>query len=198
MNEGTEPNDETWHKVAGLDELDEGRVRTATVGRHSLALSHYQGQYGALDNRCPHQGGPLGEGSIENGLLRCPWHGYDYDPLTGQPPAGFSDAPACFDTEVREDGVYVQLPAEQPAERTVSDVLVETMVRWGSTPFSAWSDIPTLALPRQCAERSNVETSPISVSVTRAQRRLLRPLTANSQAVWRLASQLLDQAPPTC
>ncbi|MCH7789273.1 MAG: Rieske 2Fe-2S domain-containing protein [Acidobacteria bacterium] len=131
MNEGTEPNDETWHKVAGLDELDEGRVRTATVGRHSLALSHYQGQYGALDNRCPHQGGPLGEGSIENGLLRCPWHGYDYDPLTGQPPEGFSDAPACFDTEVREDGVYVQLPAEQPAERTVSDVLVETMVRWG-------------------------------------------------------------------
>jgi hypothetical protein len=36
---------------------------------------------GALENRCPHQGGPLGEGSIENGWLRCPWHGYDYDPL---------------------------------------------------------------------------------------------------------------------
>ena len=45
----------------------------------------------ALENRCPHQGGPLGEGSIENGWLRCPWHGYDYDPLTGRSPEGFPD-----------------------------------------------------------------------------------------------------------
>ena len=63
--------------------------------------------YGALDNHCPHQGGPLGEGSIENGWLRCPWHGYDYDPCTGTPPPGFTDAPACFAVEVRDDGVYV-------------------------------------------------------------------------------------------
>ena len=48
--------------------------------------SHYDGQFAALDNHCPHQGGPLGEGSIENGLLRCPWHGYDYCPLDGSSP----------------------------------------------------------------------------------------------------------------
>ncbi|MGO9898199.1 MAG: Rieske (2Fe-2S) protein [Solirubrobacteraceae bacterium] len=34
-----------------------------------------------MSNRCPHQGGPLGEGSIETGMLRCPWHGHDYCPL---------------------------------------------------------------------------------------------------------------------
>lgn len=65
--------------------------------------------------------------------LRCPWHGYDYDPLTGKPPSGFSDAPACFPLEVREDGVYVAVPAELAHERTVSDVMVETMVAWGVT-----------------------------------------------------------------
>ena len=127
---------DSWHKILDHDELDEGRVTTVAVGRRSLAVSHWDGQYGALDNRCPHQGGPLGEGSIEPGkdgeaLLRCPWHGYDYSPLTGQPPGAFSDAPPCFATEVREDGVYVQLPAEPPRERTVSDVLVETMTAWG-------------------------------------------------------------------
>ena len=67
-----------WFKVAALDELPEGRVKTVVAGHKSIALTHYDGQYGALDNRCPHQGGPLGEGSIENGLLRCPWHGWDY------------------------------------------------------------------------------------------------------------------------
>ena len=120
-----------WHKILELGQLPEGRVRTVTVDRHSLAVSCYQGVYGALDNRCPHQGGPLGEGSIENGWLRCPWHGYDYNPTDGSPPEGFDDAPACYPVQVRDDGVYVELPAAQAPVPTVSDVMVETLVRWG-------------------------------------------------------------------
>jgi len=122
-----------WHKVAEVNELSEGRVKTVTAGRKSLALTRYEGAYGALDNRCPHQGGPLGEGSIEKGWLRCPWHGYDYSPLTGTPPPGFTDAPRCFPVEVRADGIYVALPPERPRARTVSDVMVETMCAWGVT-----------------------------------------------------------------
>jgi thiamine pyrophosphate-dependent acetolactate synthase large subunit-like protein/nitrite reductase/ring-hydroxylating ferredoxin subunit len=114
-----------------IDELPEGRVTTVTIGRRSLALTHHDGRYGALDNRCPHQGGPLGEGSIEKGWLRCPWHGYDYSPHDGRPPEGFSDAPPCFAVEVRPDGIYVELPDEEPGPRTVSEVMVETMVNWG-------------------------------------------------------------------
>lgn len=119
------------HKILELDELPEGRVTTVNVGHHTYAVTHYDGQYGVLDNRCPHQGGPLGEGSIENGHLRCPWHGYDYDPLSGKAPPPFDDAPACFATEVRDDGVYVALPGDPPKVRTASDVLVETAVNWG-------------------------------------------------------------------
>ena len=66
------------------DELPEGRVTTVHAGLQRAARSSTTtASWAALDNRCPHQGGPLGEGSIENGLLRCPWHGFDYDPLTG-------------------------------------------------------------------------------------------------------------------
>jgi pyruvate oxidase len=122
-----------WHKVAELDDLPAGRVRTVVAGHKSLVLTHVGDAYGALENRCPHQGGPLGEGSIEKGWLRCPWHGYDYDPLTGTPPPGFTDAPARYPVEVRDDGVYVELDDDAPHERTVSDVMVETMVEWGIT-----------------------------------------------------------------
>ena len=66
-------------------------------------------------------------------MLRCPWHGYDYDPLTGNPPPGFSDAPTCFPLEVRDDGIWVQVPDAAAHVRTVSDVMVETMVAWGVT-----------------------------------------------------------------
>jgi len=129
-NADEEPTSE-WQKILEPGQLAEGRVRTVTVGRHSLAVSCYQGAYGALDNRCPHQGGPLGEGSIENGWLRCPWHGYDYNPLDGSPPEGFDDAPACYPVQEREDGVYVELPVEVARMRTVSDVMVETLLQWG-------------------------------------------------------------------
>lgn len=123
----------TWYKVADAGDLDEGRVRTAVAGPRTIALTRCGGRVGALDNHCPHQGGPLGEGSIENGLLRCPWHGYDYDPISGQPPPGFTDAPRAYPVEERQDGIYVAVPDLPPHERTVSDVMVETMVAWGVT-----------------------------------------------------------------
>jgi nitrite reductase/ring-hydroxylating ferredoxin subunit len=123
--------DLVWHRVAEVSDLDEGRVMTVTAGRTSLALTHFNGTFGALDNHCPHQGGPLGEGSIEGAYLRCPWHGYDYDPITGTPPPGFTDGPKHFPVEVRDGGVYVALPSESERARTVSDLMVETMCAWG-------------------------------------------------------------------
>jgi thiamine pyrophosphate-dependent acetolactate synthase large subunit-like protein/nitrite reductase/ring-hydroxylating ferredoxin subunit len=122
-----------WCRVLNLDELPEGRVKTVTAAHRQLAMTHFEGQYAALDNRCPHQGGPLGEGSIEHGWLRCPWHGWDFHPCTGKPPGDFDDGIETFAVEVRDDGVYVGVPEENPRVRTVSDVMVETMVNWGVT-----------------------------------------------------------------
>ena len=119
-----------WRKVLDPEELADGRVKPVTCGHTTLCMTRHQGSYGALDNRCPHQGGPLGEGSIENGLLRCPWHGWDYDPLTGKAP-GFDDGVQIFPVEEREDGVYVGFPPEAEHARTVTDVMAETMVNWG-------------------------------------------------------------------
>lgn len=122
---------DTWRKVLDKDELPDGRVKTVTCGQESICLVHHQGEFAALDNHCPHQGGPLGEGSIENGYLRCPWHGWDYDPLTGKSPGGYDDGIATYPIDVREDGVYIRLAEKQPHVRTVTDVMAETMVAWG-------------------------------------------------------------------
>ncbi len=126
-----------WVRVADKDQLPEGRVMTVTAGRKTLALVHFDGQYTAMDNRCPHQGGPLGEGSIEKGeggkcWIRCPWHGWDFDPTTGKPPGGHEDTgQEMFPVELREDGVYVGTPPEPPHVRTSTDVVAETMTNWG-------------------------------------------------------------------
>ena len=102
-------DDLQWFHVLDVSELPEGRVKTAYAGKKSLAISHFEGKFTALDNRCPHQGGPLGEGQIENGWLRCPWHGYDYHPCTGKPPQGFDDAVETYTVEIRDKGIYVGL-----------------------------------------------------------------------------------------
>ena len=120
-----------WYKVAELDDLPEGRVKTVACGNQSVCLTHHDGKYGALDNACPHQGGPLGEGSIEKGWLRCPWHGWDYDPLTGRSPGAFEDGLETFPVEVHDDGVWVGMPPEPERPATISDRMVETMVEWG-------------------------------------------------------------------
>ena len=119
-----------WHRVLATDDLPEGRVTTVTAGLKSVALVHYDGEFSALDNHCPHQGGPLGEGSIENGMLRCPWHGFDYCPLTGQSP-GFDDEATTYPIEIRDDEVFVGVEADPPHEETVTDVMAKTMVAWG-------------------------------------------------------------------
>ncbi len=118
-----------WHRVLALEELPDGRVKTVAAGHHSFAVTHFEGRYAALSNRCPHQGGPLGEGSIEKGMLRCPWHGYDYCPLTGESP--FGDSVPTFPVEEREDGIYVGVEPDRPHVATVSDVMAETLVNWG-------------------------------------------------------------------
>src|SRR3954463_4211034 len=120
-----------WHRVDDDEIPDEGRVHSVEVDGRALALARCGARLGALENHCPHQGGPLGEGSIEKGLLRCPWHGYDYDPITGLPPSGFSDGVTAYPVDERDDGVYVRLPGVPAGERTVSDVLVETLVAHG-------------------------------------------------------------------
>ena len=54
-----------WYKVLeDKEELAEGRVMSVSAGHHQVCLAHFEGKFCALDNRCPHQGGPLGEGSF--------------------------------------------------------------------------------------------------------------------------------------
>ena len=112
-----------WYKVLeNKYELVEGRVMTVTAGHTDICLSHYKGKLTALTNKCPHQGGPLGEGSIENGLLRCPWHGWDYNPCTGRVP-GFEDGVESFET-FQEDVILEKIRTALTKNENVKDVFI--------------------------------------------------------------------------
>ena len=87
--------------VASVDELPPGTRKIVDVAGRQIGVFNINGEFFALLNRCPHQGGPLCEGRLAGHvevaapgepfrysrageILRCPWHSWEYDIRTGQ------------------------------------------------------------------------------------------------------------------
>ena len=102
----------TWVRLLGRDELPENACRSVRAGRRYLCVSRVGGRYGVIDDFCPHRGAPLGSGFIQDGRVLCPLHGWDFDPFDGTHQGGFPSGLLGYATEVRDDGVYVAIPAE--------------------------------------------------------------------------------------
>jgi nitrite reductase (NADH) small subunit len=60
-----------------------GQVREFVVTGRALCVANVDGAICVLDGTCPHEGGPLGEGNLEEGKVVCPWHSYAFDVRTG-------------------------------------------------------------------------------------------------------------------
>lgn len=114
-----------------LPDIEIGRVATVVAAGRALCVTRTVDGWGVLDNRCPHQGGPLGDGQLENGYVICPWHAYEYDPVSGAPPSGFADAALAYPTRRTANGALeVALPVavEQPS---LMDQMVDVLTDWG-------------------------------------------------------------------
>lgn len=120
-----------WYRVAGVDELADGAVSAVEAGTRTIALTRQGDAYGAIEGVCPHQGGPLADGTFQDGVLRCPWHGWGFDPQTGKSLDPNHEDVLAYQVEVRDDGVYVEVEEVVDTTPTVSDVMVETMIQWG-------------------------------------------------------------------
>jgi len=93
--------------VCAVDDIVENRGRVVTVAGERLAVFRYDGKISAMSNACQHQNGPLGEGKIVDGLVVCPWHGYQYKPDCGASPAPFTEKIPTFRTQVKNGRVLV-------------------------------------------------------------------------------------------
>ena len=74
--------------TAELEDLEEGKLVEA--GGRSIALFNIGGSYYAIDNTCPHRGGPLSQGMLAEDVVICPWRGARFNVKTGAvlaPPA---------------------------------------------------------------------------------------------------------------
>jgi nitrite reductase (NADH) small subunit len=70
-------------KVAMLKEVPRNYGKVVQAGGRLIALFKMQDTVYAIDNECPHRGGPLGEGSVKGKIVSCPWHLWAYDVTSG-------------------------------------------------------------------------------------------------------------------
>ncbi|QRQ84250.1 aromatic ring-hydroxylating dioxygenase subunit alpha [Cupriavidus oxalaticus] len=70
-----------WQPVALVDEFEGARPVRAVrlMGQDFVVFRDERGQYGMLDRDCPHRGADLSFGRLEDGGLRCPFHGWLFD-----------------------------------------------------------------------------------------------------------------------
>src|SRR5688572_658257 len=94
-------------RVGTLEELKSKGCIVVRGARHPIAVFYHQGQVRAVDNRCPHMGFPLSQGSVENGILTCYWHHARFDLASGCTFDLFADDVPAADVEMRDGEVWV-------------------------------------------------------------------------------------------
>src|SRR5262249_14702163 len=98
-------------KVARTSDLASGQGKVVEIAGHPIALFNVNGQFYALDNVCPHRGGPIGEGYVDchNMTVQGPWHGWTFGLVDGYSPFNPFAKLEKFDVQVEGDEIAISL-----------------------------------------------------------------------------------------
>jgi len=97
-------------KIANQSDLPTiNEAKEFRCGNKEICVANVNGEYSAMDNLCLHRGGPLGQGMIEKGKVVCPWHGWAWDPKTGEAADDPNAKVAVYPMKIENGDVLVEL-----------------------------------------------------------------------------------------
>ena len=96
-----------WVRITRTENIPVRQGRSVTLGDAELAIFNIDGRFLAIDNQCPHKGGPLCDGIVSGTTVVCPLHGWRFDLESGL--ASRASLPACVTTYPTriEDGIVL-------------------------------------------------------------------------------------------
>lgn len=97
-------------KVATQSEIAPGTSKCVEANGKAIALFNVNGNFYALDDTCPHRGGPLSEGFVEDGVVTCPWHGWQFQLATGDCLTDPSTAQNKYEVKIEGNDVLINVP----------------------------------------------------------------------------------------
>jgi nitrite reductase/ring-hydroxylating ferredoxin subunit len=102
----------SWVTVCRRQDIPAGRGWPVRVRDHYLALFDVEGTVRAVQNVCLHVGNPLDDGTVADGCVTCPWHGWRYDLRSGEHLTVFGRRPGLRTYPVRVEGDDVLVEIE--------------------------------------------------------------------------------------
>lgn len=188
-----------WIRVAGEADLSVDEPRGVRVNDRPLVIvRRADGRVHAVEDRCPHRGGQLSDGSVAGEDIVCPLHGYDFDLTTGVSRYDSTERIRTYPARLNDGGIEVDADAVQPLPAGHDAAYLSTWARphdealhgYGylrglaqGVPSSAmgtrrpltpsWDEI--LLLPAQVARPARLEEEPLSLRTVLG-RRAARPL----------------------
>lgn len=97
------------HLVASIEDVPEGSGIAVDVGTKRIAVFRVQGEFFALDETCPHRGGPLHTGTIDGTVVLCPWHQWQFDLKTGCSPLNSLSRVSTYPVRVEGSELWIEV-----------------------------------------------------------------------------------------
>lgn len=98
-----------WHKLIAVSDIPVGNGKEFAVSGRIVALFNVDGQFQAIDGICAHQGGPLAKGQLVEGVVTCPWHGWQFQVANGQHCLNPRICQTTFEVKVEAGDVFVRV-----------------------------------------------------------------------------------------
>jgi nitrite reductase/ring-hydroxylating ferredoxin subunit len=96
--------------VGKVQDVTPGQGKVVEAGDKTLAVFNVDGRLYAIDNTCPHRGGPLGDGDLDGTLVTCPWHAWRWDVTTGANANNPAVRVDCYPVTVEGTDLVVEVP----------------------------------------------------------------------------------------
>jgi nitrite reductase/ring-hydroxylating ferredoxin subunit/multimeric flavodoxin WrbA len=109
-------SDEKWEDVGPIERFAQADVTEVLIGRTKIAITHTNGEFGAISGTCNHAGGPLGRGRLDGDYVVCPWHNWKFHRATGAGEPGYEDdCVPSYPVQVRDGRLLVR--TDNPTRR---------------------------------------------------------------------------------
>ncbi|HZT33008.1 MAG TPA: nitrite reductase small subunit NirD [Bryobacteraceae bacterium] len=107
----------SWVRITIPENIPLREGRAVRVGGEEIAVFNLGGRFLAVENRCPHKGGPLADGIVSGGTVVCPLHNWKICLENGAvtKPAGESCGVATYATRLEDGVIWIELRGEQEA-----------------------------------------------------------------------------------
>jgi nitrite reductase (NADH) small subunit/3-phenylpropionate/trans-cinnamate dioxygenase ferredoxin subunit len=96
-------------KATAASEVPNNQSKIVELKGKQVAVFNVEGQFCAIENVCPHRGGPVGEGDLDGKIVTCPWHGWQFDVTTGVSPVNPAASVKKFTCKMEGPDILVEV-----------------------------------------------------------------------------------------